>query len=107
LTLRYEKQGITGQDLRLYTPVIDLFSLLQLCAQIIEKRQIDMGGAVMLTGFSVLLAFNQVVIKVTNGGFQPIFSACVRSILALFVLALWMRWKGISIRPRKENFCLG
>lgn len=61
----------------------------------------------MLTGFSLLMAFNQVVIKATNGGFQPVFSACVRSTLALCVLVLWMRWKGISIRPRKENFWPG
>ena len=49
-----------------------------------RKTQMDAFGAVALTGFAFLLAFNQVVIKVTNGGFQPVFSAGVRSGLALF-----------------------
>lgn len=44
-----------------------------------RKPQIDTFGAVALTGFALLLAFNQVVIKVTNGGLQPIFFAGVRS----------------------------
>jgi len=34
-----------------------------------QKDKIDFSGAIMLVGFALLLAFNQVVIKVTNGGF--------------------------------------
>ena len=56
-----------------------------------QKDKIDFSGAIMLVGFALLLAFNQVVIKVTNGGFQPVFSAGIRSGLALFVLLGWMR----------------
>ena len=40
-----------------------------------KKSQIDLFGAVALSSFSLLLAFNQVVIKVTNGGLQPVFFA--------------------------------
>ena len=71
-----------------------------------EKRSIVTTNAVMLRGSFLLLVFNQVVIKFTNGGVQPRFSACLRSILALGVLAFWMRWKRIFIRPLKKTFCL-
>ena len=69
-----------------------------------EKRSIDAQGAVMLIGFSLLLAFNQVVIKVANGGFQPVFLAALRSLGALVVLAIWMRWRGVKILPLRENY---
>ena len=64
-----------------------------------EKRQtIDGFGAVALVGFAALLAFNQVVIKVTNGGLQPVFFAGVRSAGAVLCLYLWMRWRGIPLQ---------
>lgn len=63
-----------------------------------KKSEIDLFGAVALTGFALLLAFNQVVIKVTNGGLQPVFFAGVRSAGAVFCLYLWMRWRGIPLQ---------
>ena len=57
----------------------------------------------MLIGFSLLLAFNQVVIKVANGGFQPVYLAALRSLGAVFVFALWMRWRGKPMLPAREN----
>lgn len=63
-----------------------------------EKRdRIDLFGAAMLTGFSLLLAFNQVVIKVTNGGLQPVFFAGLRSLGAVACIWLWMRWRGLPL----------
>lgn len=56
-----------------------------------RKDQIDAFGAVSLIGFAAVLGFNQVVIKVTNGGIQPVFSACLRSVGAMILLYLWMR----------------
>ncbi len=63
-----------------------------------RKSQIDLFGAVALTGFALLLAFNQVVIKVTNGGLQPVFFAGVRSAGAVICIWLWLRWRGIPLR---------
>lgn len=60
-----------------------------------KRDHIDLFGAVMLTGFSLLLAFNQVVIKVTNGGLQPVFFAGLRSLGAVLCIWLWLRWRGI------------
>lgn len=63
-----------------------------------KKTQIDLFGAVALTSFSLLLAFNQVVIKVTNGGLQPVFFAGVRSAGAVLCILLWLWWRGIPLR---------
>ena len=62
-----------------------------------KKDRIDLFGAIALTGFALLLAFNQVVIKVTNGGLQPVFFAGLRSLGAVFCLWLWLRWRGIPV----------
>lgn len=66
------------------------------------KSQIDAFGAASLIGFSLLLAFNQVVIKVTNDAFQPVFMAGMRSAGAAVCVLLWIWWRGASVRlPRK------
>lgn len=63
-----------------------------------ERRDsIDLAGVGMLVGFSLLLGFNQIVIKVTNGGLQPLFFAGLRSTLSVLMLLGWMRWRGISL----------
>ena len=61
------------------------------------KSHIDAFGATALIAFALHLAFNQVVIKVTNGGFGPIFAAGLRSAGAIVVLFLWMRLRGIPL----------
>lgn len=63
-----------------------------------RKSHLDSFGAASLTGFALLLAFNQVVIKVTNDGLQPVFFAGVRSLGAFFCVLLWMRLRHIPIR---------
>ena len=66
-----------------------------------RKSSIDAFGAVALTAFALHLAFNQVVIKVTGGGFSPVFAAGLRSAGAVLVLLLWMYLRGVSFRmPR-------
>ncbi len=61
----------------------------------------DAFGAAALIAFALHLAFNQVVIKVTNGGFNPVFAAGLRSAGAVIVLILWMRLRAISLQvPR-------
>ncbi len=70
-----------------------------------RKSHIDLFGAVALTLFALNLAFNQVVIKVTAGGFGPVFSAGLRSVGAVVVLLIWMHLRGVSINiPRKAWF---
>lgn len=72
-----------------------------------KKSQIDLFGAAALTGFALLLAFNQVVIKVTNGGLQPVFFAALRSAGAVLCIWLWLRWRGIPLRFEKGTRIAG
>jgi len=66
-----------------------------------QKDRIDAFGATALTGFALLLAFNQVVVKVVNEGLQPVFFAALRSMGAALCIYMWMRFRGleISIQP--------
>jgi drug/metabolite transporter (DMT)-like permease len=61
-----------------------------------RKDHMDAFGAAALIAFALHLAFNQVVIKVTAGGFGPVFQAGLRSVGAVLVLYLWMRLRGVS-----------
>ena len=76
-----------------------------------RKQQVDGFGAVSLVGFSALLGFNQVVIKVVNDGLSPVFSAGLRSLGALILLVLWMRfrggWQGVSRETRATGLLMG
>lgn len=67
-----------------------------------RKDHIDLFGAAALIAFALHLAFNQVVIKVTSGGFSPVFAAGLRSLGAVVVLLIWMRLRGVSLQlPRR------
>ena len=67
-----------------------------------QQQTMDITGAALLIGFAVVLAFNQVVIKVTNDGFQPAFQAGLRSVGAIVLIWAWMTWKSQSVRlPRR------
>ena len=63
-----------------------------------RKSAIDLFGAASLIGFSMLLAVNQVSIKIGNTGLQPVFMAGARSVGALVVLLLWMRLRRVPFR---------
>ena len=66
-----------------------------------RKSHIDLIGAVALTAFALNLALNQVVVKVSNGGCQPVFMAALRSVGAGMVLVIWMKARGVPLRlPR-------
>lgn len=67
-----------------------------------RKPRIDAFGAASLTGFALLLGFNQVVIKVTNEGLQPIFFAALRSLGGALLIWGWIRWRGLALTlPRR------
>ncbi len=59
-----------------------------------RRERIDTPGAVALVLFALLLAFNQVVIKVVNEGLQPAFFAGVRSVAAAVIVWGWIRLNG-------------
>lgn len=63
-----------------------------------RKSHVDLFGAVALITFALHLSFNQVVIKVTSGGFNPVFAAGLRSAGAVVVLLIWMRLRGVPLK---------
>ncbi|MFN6978238.1 MAG: DMT family transporter [Gemmobacter sp.] len=62
-----------------------------------RRDRMDAAGAAALVGLALLFAGNQVSIKVVNGGFQPVFAAALRSVLAAACIVLWMRARGIPM----------
>lgn len=62
-----------------------------------QKDRIDAFGAIGLTGFAAVLAFNQVVIAVVNEGLQPVFFAALRSLGGAVCIWLWIRLRGIPL----------
>lgn len=64
-----------------------------------QKDRLDAFGIVSLIGFSALLGFNQVVIKVVNEGLQPVWFAGLRSVGSVLCVTLWMMLRGIPLRP--------
>ncbi len=72
-----------------------------------SKPRIDAFGALSLTGFAVLLAFNQVVIKVVNEGLQPVFFAGLRSLGGALLIFGWMRLRGIALTLPRNTLVPG
>ena len=68
-----------------------------------NKQIIDAYGILLLTGFSFLLACNQIIVKLTISGFQPVFSASLRSLLASLFLCLFMYLRGVPLLPKRGN----
>ena len=67
-----------------------------------RKEHLDAFGVTALTAFAALLAFNQVVIRVTNEGMQPVFFAGLRSAGGVVCLGAWMALRGVPVAlPRR------
>jgi drug/metabolite transporter (DMT)-like permease len=72
-----------------------------------EKRALDGFGAAGMIGFAALLAFNQVVVKVTGGGFSPVFQVAMRSVGAVIFLLIWFRIRSIPMSLPKGTLVWG
>lgn len=70
-----------------------------------RKDSLDAFGLSMLLGVQLLLAVNQLSIKVVNAGLQPVFFAGLRSALAILFVYAWLRWRGRP--PRLTRAALG
>ncbi|MDP3264567.1 MAG: DMT family transporter [Tabrizicola sp.] len=58
-----------------------------------RKDRLDAFGGAMVVGVMLLLAFNQIIVKVVNAGLQPVFFAGLRSLLAIFFVWAWLVWR--------------
>lgn len=57
-----------------------------------RKDRIDAFGALVLVVFSFLMGINQVMVKLVNAGFSPVFQAGLRSACALLPVLLYALW---------------
>lgn len=65
-----------------------------------RKERLDGAGLAALLGVTLLLAVNQIVIKLASHGLQPVFFAGARSVLATLFVWLWLRHRGLTGRIR-------
>lgn len=72
-----------------------------------RKTHIDMFGVVALIAIALNFGLNQIVIKFSNGGFQPLFMACLRSAGAGIVLLIWMRIRKIPFFLPRSSLIFG
>jgi len=86
---------------------LDPRCVLASCRRMKQQQNMDITGAALLVGFAIVLAFNQVVIKVTNDGFQPAFQAGMRSVGAIVLIWAWMMWKTQSVRLPRRLWLVG
>ncbi|MEY4983938.1 MAG: hypothetical protein RIR62_2204 [Pseudomonadota bacterium] len=70
-----------------------------------RRDSLDAFGAGALFAVALLLAFNQIIVKLVNQGLQPVFFAGLRSALAVFFVAGWLWWRGRP--PRLDRADLG
>lgn len=64
------------------------------------KDRLDGSGFAILLGVTLLLAFNQIIVKYVNQGIQPVFFAGLRSALAVVFVGIWLWYRGLLGRVR-------
>lgn len=72
-----------------------------------RKAALDGFGVFALVGFAALMGFNQVVVKVTNAGIQPVAGAGLRSALAIMCLGVFVLWRGQGAGMRRADLGAG
>jgi drug/metabolite transporter (DMT)-like permease len=70
-----------------------------------RKDRLDAFGGSVLLGVTLLLAFNQIIVKLVNQGLQPVFFAGLRSSLAVVFVWAWLVYKRRP--PRLKRAVLG
>lgn len=72
-----------------------------------RKTQLDAFGVTALLAFALLMAFNQIVIKFTNDGLQPVFFAGIRSAGAVVCIGAYIWARGIPFRVSRATMIGG
>ncbi len=65
-----------------------------------RKDSLDGVGFGALLTVSLLLGFNQIIVKFVNEGLQPVFFAGLRSAIAVVFVGLWLWYRGLIGRVR-------
>ncbi|MEM7077436.1 MAG: DMT family transporter [Pseudomonadota bacterium] len=73
----------------------------------LRKSEIDAFGAGLLVGFSVLLGFNQALVKLVNEGMAPLFQSGLRSACAFVPVLLYAMYRKRNLSLRDGSLPLG
>ncbi len=68
-----------------------------------RKNRLDGVGFAMLLGVALVLAANQIIIKLVDHGLQPVFFAGARSALAIVFVGGWLWYRGLLGRVKRAD----
>ena len=71
------------------------------------RPAIDGFAAAIMVGLTFSWGLNQVAIKITNAGYNPVFAVLLRSAIAFVLVFAWCRWRGISLLARDGTLLPG
>jgi len=71
------------------------------------SRPLDTVGMLIMLGLTVSWGVNQVSVKLALPEIPPFTQATVRSIGAVIIIALWARWRGVSLNVRDGTLGAG
>ena len=72
-----------------------------------RKDRLDGTGFATLLAVTLLLAFNQIIVKYVNQGIQPVFFAGIRSALAVVFVGIWLWYRGLVPRIKLADLAPG
>lgn len=72
-----------------------------------SRAAIDGFAAAMMIGLTLSWGFNQVAVKVSNVGYNPVFTVLVRSAIACVLVYLWCRYRRIPLFERDGTLLAG
>ncbi|MBK8458071.1 MAG: DMT family transporter [Phyllobacteriaceae bacterium] len=73
----------------------------------VRHDRLDGFAVAAMIGLTMTWGFNQVAIKIGNGGFNPLAVAVFRAALASLLVALWCRYRGIPLFDRDGALVAG
>jgi drug/metabolite transporter (DMT)-like permease len=71
------------------------------------SRPLDAVAALIMVGITFSWGLNQVSVKLALPEIPPLIQATVRSIGAVAIVALWARWRGVSLDMRDGTLAAG
>jgi drug/metabolite transporter (DMT)-like permease len=71
------------------------------------SRPLDAIAAAIMVGLTLSWGLNQVSVKLALPEIPPFIQATVRSIGAFAIIAIWARWRGVSLNARDGTLAAG
>ena len=72
-----------------------------------RKTSLDTLAVSLLLACCLFWGFQQVLVKATLGEVPPVFQASIRFSIALVLIFLWCRWRGIALLQRDGSLAAG